>query len=108
MKNMWTTRVSCSGCQRSITERFMLFTDNKYWHCKGCLRCDKCGLDFGESKNHCETLYFKSGMYLCKNDYQRLNTGDKYVIRSDGEGIVCWSNCGGDARGRKRAIVHKK
>ncbi|RWS24856.1 LIM domain transcription factor LMO4.2-like isoform X2 [Leptotrombidium deliense] len=156
----------CHRCGRYINERYMLFTratrssaDDKYWHCNGCLRCDDCGLDFGESNNYQERLYFKDGKYLCKKDYhrfcgvqksnvlrtsgycsgcknfvpydsvvvklnatlifhvecllcskckQRLSTGDKYVLRSDGEGVVCLLNCGGDARGRKRAVLHKK
>lgn len=56
----------CSGCNKLIKkDKFVLKACDKYWH-ESCLRCDKCQSKLAELGN---TLYCKSNMHLCRQDY---------------------------------------
>ena len=57
----------CAGCGGKISERFLLFSMDRYWHTR-CLKCSCCQAQLGEIGSSC---YTKSGMILCRNDYIR-------------------------------------
>ncbi|TWW66849.1 LIM domain transcription factor LMO4.1, partial [Takifugu flavidus] len=59
---------SCAGCGGRITDRFLLFSMERYWHTR-CLRCSCCHAELGEFSRSC---YSRGGMILCKDDYIRL------------------------------------
>lgn len=59
---------SCAGCGGRISDRFLLFSMDRYWHTR-CLKCSCCQAQLGEIGSTC---FSKGGMILCKNDYIRL------------------------------------
>ncbi|MEQ2171840.1 hypothetical protein GOODEAATRI_014678, partial [Goodea atripinnis] len=67
---------SCAGCGGRISDRFLLFSMERYWHTR-CLKCSCCHAQLGEYSSIC---YSKGGMILCKNDYirNRLVPGDRF------------------------------
>lgn len=76
----------CSGCEKPIKgDKFLLMACDKYWH-ENCLKCDRCHSRLGELGS---TLYFKSNMNLCRQDYLELfgETG----VCSVCEKIICAS-----------------
>lgn len=56
---------SCAGCNQQIKDKFLLNACDKYWH-ESCLKCDRCQAKLGELG---ATLYYKSEMNLCRQDY---------------------------------------
>lgn len=58
----------CAGCGGKISDRFLLYTMDSYWHSR-CLKCSCCQAQLGDIGTSC---YTKSGMILCRNDYIRL------------------------------------
>ncbi|XP_041365202.1 protein apterous-like [Gigantopelta aegis] len=61
-------RQECSGCQKKITERFLLKALDQYWH-EDCLKCSCCDCRLGEVGS---TLFTKANLLLCRRDYLRL------------------------------------
>ncbi|XP_026104052.1 LIM domain transcription factor LMO4-B-like isoform X1 [Carassius auratus] len=59
---------SCAGCGGGISDRFLLFSMDRYWHTR-CLKCSCCQAQLGEIGSTC---FSKGGMILCRNDYIRL------------------------------------
>lgn len=59
---------SCAGCGGRISDRFLLFSMERYWHTR-CLRCSCCQAQLGDIGPSC---YSKGGMILCRSDYIRL------------------------------------
>ncbi|TNM92457.1 hypothetical protein fugu_019469, partial [Takifugu bimaculatus] len=55
------------GADGRITDRFLLFSMERYWHTR-CLRCSCCHAELGEFSRSC---YSRGGMILCKDDYIR-------------------------------------
>lgn len=56
----------CAGCNKPIKrDKYLLKACDQYWH-ENCLRCDKCHTRLGELGS---TLYNKSNMNLCRQDY---------------------------------------
>lgn len=68
---------SCAGCGGRISDRFLLFSMERYWHTR-CLKCSCCQAQLGEIGTTC---YSKGGMILCRNDYIRCakHEGSKFV-----------------------------
>lgn len=61
-----TSGFTCSACNKQIKrDRFLLKACDKYWH-EACLKCDRCHARLAELGN---TLYCKSNMHLCRQDY---------------------------------------
>ncbi|KAI4875772.1 hypothetical protein NFI96_024290 [Prochilodus magdalenae] len=58
---------SCAGCGGRISDRFLLFSMDRYWHTR-CLKCSCCQAQLGEIGTTC---YSKGGMILCRTDYIR-------------------------------------
>lgn len=58
---------SCAGCGGRISDRFLLFSMERYWHTR-CLRCSCCQAQLGDIGPSC---YSKGGMILCRSDYIR-------------------------------------
>uniref|UniRef100_A0A672K956 LIM domain only 4a n=1 Tax=Sinocyclocheilus grahami TaxID=75366 RepID=A0A672K956_SINGR len=58
---------SCAGCGGRISDRFLLFSMDRYWHTR-CLKCSCCQAQLGEIGSTC---FSKGGMILCRNDYIR-------------------------------------
>ncbi|TRY91735.1 hypothetical protein DNTS_018980 [Danionella cerebrum] len=58
----------CAGCGCRISDRFLLFALDGYWHCQ-CLKCSCCHAQLAEIGSSCFT---KRGLILCKSDYIRL------------------------------------
>ena len=59
--------VKCSGCYDTIRDKFLLLALDQYWHDR-CLNCDCCDASLAELG---QSLYYKYGRKLCKNDYLR-------------------------------------
>ncbi|KAG9270467.1 LIM domain transcription factor LMO4-B-like [Astyanax mexicanus] len=59
---------ACAGCGGRISDRFLLFSMERYWHTR-CLKCSCCQAQLGEIGTTC---YSKGGMILCRADYIRL------------------------------------
>ncbi|XP_013870157.1 LIM domain transcription factor LMO4.1 [Austrofundulus limnaeus] len=59
---------SCAGCGGKISDRFLLFSMELYWHTR-CLKCSCCQAQLGDIGTTC---YSKGGMILCRSDYIRL------------------------------------
>ncbi|KAG9342200.1 hypothetical protein JZ751_016702 [Albula glossodonta] len=59
---------ACGGCGGQISDRFLLFSMERYWHTR-CLKCSCCHAQLGDLASTC---YSKAGMILCRNDYIRL------------------------------------
>lgn len=64
---MGQSQKDCSGCQKPITERFLLKALDLFWH-EDCLKCGCCDCRLGEVGS---TLYTKANLILCKRDYLR-------------------------------------
>lgn len=60
----------CAGCRGKISERFLLFSMERYWHTR-CLKCSCCQAQLGDIGSSC---YSKGGMILCRSDYLRYGT----------------------------------
>lgn len=60
---------SCAGCGGRISDRFLLFSMDRYWHTR-CLKCSCCQAQLGEIGSTC---FSKGGMILCRNDYIRYD-----------------------------------
>ena len=60
----------CAGCGGKISERFLLFSMDRYWHTR-CLKCSCCQAHLGDIGSSC---YSKGGMILCRSDYLRYTT----------------------------------
>lgn len=58
----------CSGCGKTITERYLLKALDLYWH-EDCLKCTCCDCRLGEVGS---TLYTKMNLILCRRDYLRM------------------------------------
>ncbi|CEF66878.1 Lim1 [Strongyloides ratti] len=59
-----TSSSSCYSCKAPIKDRYMLMSDNYYWHEK-CLKCYDCKMELTEK-------YFKiDGVQVCKKDYSK-------------------------------------
>ncbi|KAL5006695.1 hypothetical protein ScPMuIL_015501 [Solemya velum] len=58
----------CAGCQKKITDRYMLKALEQYWH-EDCLKCSCCDCRLGEVGS---TLFTKANLLLCRRDYLRL------------------------------------
>lgn len=58
---------ACAGCGGRISDRFLLFSMERYWHSR-CLRCSCCQAQLGDIGPSC---YSKGGMILCRSDYIR-------------------------------------
>ncbi|XP_059622702.1 LIM/homeobox protein Lhx9-like [Phlebotomus argentipes] len=63
-----TSQRECAGCNKVITERFLLRALDLFWH-EDCLKCGCCDCRLGEVGS---TLYTKANLILCKRDYLRL------------------------------------
>ena len=61
-------RVSCTACEKSIQDKYLLSACDKFWH-KDCLKCDHCHETLF---NMGPVLYEKSGLRLCQKDYHEL------------------------------------
>ncbi|KAK3593929.1 hypothetical protein CHS0354_011532 [Potamilus streckersoni] len=61
-------RQECSGCKKSITDRYLLKALDQYWH-EDCLKCSCCDCRLGEVGS---TLFSKANLLLCRRDYLRL------------------------------------
>lgn len=61
-------RQDCAGCQKPISERYLLRALDRYWH-EDCLKCSCCDCRLGEVGS---TLYTKANLLLCRRDYLRL------------------------------------
>ncbi|XP_053480105.1 LIM domain transcription factor LMO4.1 isoform X2 [Ictalurus furcatus] len=59
---------ACAGCGGRISDRFLLFSMERYWHTR-CLKCSCCQAQLGDIGTTC---YSKGGMILCRSDYIRL------------------------------------
>ncbi|XP_030622011.1 LIM domain transcription factor LMO4-B [Chanos chanos] len=59
---------TCAGCGGRISDRFLLFSMDRYWHTR-CLKCSCCHAQLGEIGTSC---YSRGGMILCRSDYIRL------------------------------------
>ena len=59
------TSQTCNACNELIRDKFLLNACGKYWH-EECLKCDRCHAKLGELG---ATLYNKSNMNLCRQDY---------------------------------------
>ncbi|KAM9742910.1 LIM domain transcription factor LMO4.1 isoform 3-T4 [Menidia menidia] len=59
---------TCAGCGGKISDRFLLFSMERYWH-TCCLKCSCCQAQLGDIGTTC---YSKGGMILCRSDYIRL------------------------------------
>lgn len=57
----------CSGCGRSISERYLLRAVDRFWH-EDCLKCSCCDCRLGEVGS---TLFAKANLLLCRRDYLR-------------------------------------
>lgn len=57
----------CFGCNKVISERFLLKALDQLWH-EDCLKCSCCDCRLGEVGS---TLYTKANLILCKRDYLR-------------------------------------
>lgn len=57
----------CYGCNKVISERFLLKALDQLWH-EDCLKCSCCDCRLGEVGS---TLYTKANLILCKRDYLR-------------------------------------
>ncbi|CAL8321852.1 unnamed protein product [Lota lota] len=55
----------CAGCQRSISERFLMRVNGSSWH-EECLQCAVCRQPLNN------TCYFKDRKLYCKVDYQQV------------------------------------
>lgn len=69
---------SCAGCGGRISDRFLLFSMELYWHTR-CLKCQCCQAQLGEIGTTC---YSKGDMILCRNDYIRyagFESPSKYI-----------------------------
>lgn len=60
-------RQDCAGCQKPISERYLLRALDRYWH-EDCLKCSCCDCRLGEVGS---TLYTKANLLLCRRDYLR-------------------------------------
>jgi len=60
-------RQECAGCQKPISERYLLRALDRYWH-EDCLKCSCCDCRLGEVGS---TLYTKANLLLCRRDYLR-------------------------------------
>lgn len=58
---------ACAGCGGRISDRFLLFSMERYWHTR-CLKCSCCQAQLGDIGTTC---YSKGGMILCRSDYIR-------------------------------------
>ncbi|KAI4874986.1 hypothetical protein NFI96_017653, partial [Prochilodus magdalenae] len=58
----------CAGCGLKISDQFLLFALDRYWHCS-CLTCSCCHVPLAQIGSSCFT---RSGMILCRSDYIRL------------------------------------
>jgi len=58
----------CAGCREKISDRFLLFALERYWH-NSCLKCHYCGAMLADVGSSCFT---KEGLILCKKDYSSL------------------------------------
>lgn len=58
----------CSGCNRPISERYLLRALDQHWH-EDCLKCNACECRLGEVGS---ILYQKANQILCKRDYLRM------------------------------------
>uniref|UniRef100_A0A3B1IVS9 Zgc:56628 n=1 Tax=Astyanax mexicanus TaxID=7994 RepID=A0A3B1IVS9_ASTMX len=58
----------CVGCGQQISDQFLLFALDGYWHCR-CLTCSCCFTPLAQIGTSCFT---RSGMILCRSDYLRL------------------------------------
>lgn len=58
----------CSGCHRTISERYLLRALDQHWH-EDCLKCNACECRLGEVGS---ILYQKANQILCKRDYLRM------------------------------------
>ncbi|XP_056600108.1 LIM domain transcription factor LMO4 isoform X1 [Triplophysa dalaica] len=69
----------CVGCGCKISDRFLLFALDGYWHFH-CLKCSCCQAQLAEIGSSCFT---KRGLILCKSDYIRLfgNSGSCMACR---------------------------
>uniref|UniRef100_A0A8C6T2W9 LIM homeobox transcription factor 1, alpha n=1 Tax=Neogobius melanostomus TaxID=47308 RepID=A0A8C6T2W9_9GOBI len=89
----------CAGCQRAITDRFMLRVTDGLWHercvrcsafivCKWCLlfavRCAGCSepLSPSELVMHAGSSVFHMRCFACSVCSCRLQTGDRCVLRA--------------------------
>lgn len=65
-QNLSSNHYVCSGCNKVILkDKFLLKACNKYWH-ENCLKCYRCKCRLGEIGS---TLYDKSNLILCRQDY---------------------------------------
>ncbi|XP_072104398.1 LIM/homeobox protein LMX-1.2 isoform X1 [Mobula birostris] len=56
---------TCAGCNITITDRFLLRTNEASWH-EGCLKCTVC------LRPLTGTCYWRNKMLYCKHDYEKL------------------------------------
>uniref|UniRef100_A0A3P8UAK3 LIM zinc-binding domain-containing protein n=1 Tax=Cynoglossus semilaevis TaxID=244447 RepID=A0A3P8UAK3_CYNSE len=52
----------CSGCQRIITDRFLLRVTDNLWH-EQCVRCAECGDELTDS------CFLRDQKLYCRRDY---------------------------------------
>lgn len=57
-----TERAVCAGCQRAITDRFLLRVTDGLWH-ERCVRCAACGDALANS------CFLRDRKLYCKKDY---------------------------------------
>ncbi|KAL1785790.1 LIM homeobox transcription factor 1-beta isoform X1 [Sigmodon hispidus] len=55
----------CEGCQRPISDRFLMRVNESSWH-EECLQCAAC------QQNLTTSCYFRDRKLYCKQDYQQL------------------------------------
>lgn len=68
----------CVGCGCKISDRFLLFALDGYWHCH-CLKCSCCQAQLAEIGSSC---FIKRGLILCKSDYLRSDYRNNTVLLS--------------------------
>lgn len=72
----------CAGCGEKISDRFLLFAVDRYWH-NSCLKCSCCGATLADVGTSCFT---RRGLILCKKDYTSM-FGSSGVCYGCGETI---------------------
>ena len=66
----------CSGCKKSIIDRYLLKALDQYWH-EDCLKCSCCDCRLGEVGS---TLFAKANLLLCRRDYLRYGTLHRWKL----------------------------
>ncbi|KAI4587588.1 hypothetical protein MJG53_005375 [Ovis ammon polii x Ovis aries] len=66
----------CEGCQRPISDRFLMRVNESSWH-EECLQCAACQQALTTS------CYFRDRKLYCKQDYQHFLIGSRWICLVD-------------------------